>query len=314
MPPEHVDRSLGLLRIGAALAIQKKSADALAVLEPAEAIVAKAFPPLRREAIDGLRYLAMAHEDLGHHARALELRREIYKRRVQIHGEVSGMALDARGDLASSLGDLGYDAEAAVELAAVVDGFLQLMGEKSVNAGDARVKLANKLISLGRFDEADAALAKGLPTLTAAYGPDSPYTMVGEYAQARSYVERPRPIKLAEAGKLLDHIEPTFVRLFGAASFPAVAVQYTRARITLAKGGIAAADAEALRAIGMLGDDKRSDRAEIELFRARILFRRGRLAEAKASAQAAAADYAAAGTGYAPKAEAARAWVATPGA
>ena len=314
LPPEHVERSLGLMRIGAALAIQKKSADALPVLRQAHAVVEKAFPPLRREAIDGLRYLAMTEEDLGHHDVALELRREIYERRVQIHGDGSGMALDARGDLARTLGDLGYDQEAATELAAVANGFITAMGDKSVNAADARVSLANKLISLGRFDEADAALAKGLPILVAAYGADSPYTMVGEYAQARSYVERPRPIKLREAGTLLDHVEPTFARLFGATSHPVAAVVYSRARIVLATGDAAGAEALAGRAIAMLGDDKRADRAEILLFRARILFRLGKRDAAKASAEASAVDYAAAGAGFATKAEASRAWAAKPAA
>jgi tetratricopeptide repeat protein len=176
------------------------------------------------------------------------------------------------------------------------------------------VRLANKLVSLGRFDEADAALAKGVPMLAAANGAESPYTMVGEYAQARSYVERPKPIKLAEAGRLLDHVEPTFVKLFGATSYPVAAVQYSRSRILLASGDTRGAEALAGRAIGMLGDDKRSDRAEIELFRARVLFRLGKIDEAKASAEASATDYAAAGPGYATRSQASRAWATKPAA
>jgi tetratricopeptide (TPR) repeat protein len=312
LPPEHIERSLGMMRIGAALAIQKRSAEALPILEAANAVVSKAFPPLRREAIDGLRYLAMTQDDLGHHEKALELYREIYKRRVQIHGEASGMALDARAEMARVLGDLGYDEESTAELAAVAKGFVTLMGDKSVNAADARVSLANKLISLGRFDEADAELARATPIFVAANGPDSPYTMVAEYAQARSYVERPKPVKLAEAAKLLDHVEPTFAKLFGATSYPVAAVHYSRARIILAKGDTAGAEALAGRAIAMLGDDKRSDRAEIELFRARLQLRLGKRDEAKASADASATDYAAAGAGFATKAAASRAWAAKP--
>ena len=312
LPPEHIDRALGMMRIGAAIAIQKRSAEALPILEQANAIVEKAFPPLRREAIDGLRYLAMAHEDLGHLERALELKKEILKRRVQIHGESSGMALDARAAVGSALGDLGYDEEAAKELAAVADGFVALMTEKSVNAADARVSLANKLISLGRFAEADAALARAMPVLMASYGADSPYPMPGDYAQVRSWVERPVPIKLAEATKLLDRIEPTFAKLFGASSYPVAAVIYSRARIFLAKGDLEGAEALTVRALGMLGDDKRSDRAEIALFHARLQLRMGKRDQAIASAEASAKDYLAAGGGFATKAAASRAWAAKP--
>ena len=314
LPPEHVDRALGLMRIGAAVAIQKRSAEALPILEQANAVVEKAFPPLRREAIDGLRYLAMAHEDLGHLDKALELRKEILRRRVHIHGERSGMALDARVAVGATLGDLGYDEESAKVLGEVADGFDSLMGDKSVNAADARVQLANKLVSLGRFADADAALAKANPILLASYGSDSPYPMVGEYAQVRSWVERPAPIKLADAAKALDRIEPVFAKLFGARSYPVAAVTYSRARIDLAKGDVAGAEQLAARAHAMLGDDKRSDRAEIALFHARLLLRQGKRADAIASAEASARDYDAAGAGFAAKAAASRAWAAKPAA
>jgi len=91
-------------------------------------------PAAPQRAIDGLRYLAMTRKDLGHHDVALELSPRDLRASVQIHGDGSGMALDARGDLARTLGDLGYDQEAATELAAVANGFITAMGDKSVNA------------------------------------------------------------------------------------------------------------------------------------------------------------------------------------
>ena len=312
LPPGHVERLLGLQRIGAALVIQKRAKEALPILQEAYAAIANAFPPLRREAIDGVRYLAMAEEELGHLERAVELRREVFARRAKVHGAESGMALDARADLASALGDLGHDGEAITELEAVVAGFLAVMGDKSVNASDARVKLANKLISVGRFAEADAALAIAVPMLAKANGPDSPYTMVGEYALVRSYVERPKPFKLDEATRLLDRMEPVFAKLFGQVSYPVAAVISSRARIAFAKADAKRADVLISEAIGMLGDDKRSDRAEMLLVRARVLVALGRRDEARALAEASAKDYDAAGPGFAQRAAAARAWAAKP--
>ncbi len=314
LPAEHVDRALGMQRIGAALVIQKRAAEALPILEAAHAVVERAFPPLRREAIDGVRYLAMAQEELGQHERALALRRIVLQRRTALLGGRSGLVLDARADIARALGDLGDHAEAARELQIVVEGFDGLLGGKSVNGANARVSLANALVTLGRFDEADAALAKAVPMLITAHGADSPYALVAEYAQVRSAVERARPVRLAEATAQLDRIEPVFAKLFGAQSAPVAAALASRARIALARNDAAGADALIARAMPMLGDDKRSDRGELAMLRARVLWKLGNRDAARASAEASARDYDAAGAGYASDAVAARAWLAKPSA
>ena len=312
LPKGHVELALGMQRIGGAVVIQKRAAEALAILQAAHAIVEKAFPPLRREAIEGLRYLAMAEHELGHDERALELRREVYKRRARVHGPAHGMALEARKDLASSLCDLGHDDDCIHELEETIAGFVELAGDRTANVADARVTLANKLVSGGRFAEADAALAKALPILLQAYGADSPYTMVGEYAQVRSWVERGKPIKLDEATQALDRMEPVFAKLFGAQSHPVGVVLHSRARIALAKHDAKTADELMTRAIAMIGDEQRADRAEGELFHATVLLALGKRDAARAMAEASARDYDAAGKGYAKRAEAARAWAAKP--
>ena len=151
-----------------------------------------------------------------------------------------------------------------------------------------------------------------LPILVEVYGADSPYTMVGEYAQVRSWTERAKPIKLAEAAKALDRIEPVFTKLFGASSQPAGAVLYSRARIAFARHDTRTTDALMPEAIAMIGDAQRADRAEGELFYATVLFSLGKRAEAVAMAEAAAKDYETAGRGYGNRVALARAWAAKP--
>jgi len=312
LPPEHVDRALGLQRIGAALAVQKRPLEARPLLQQASLVIERAFPPLRREAIDGLRYLAMVEDELGHHDRALELQREVLRRRTTVLGADAGLTLEARADVAKSLCALGYDAECVGELQAVIAGFIAKYGDRVANTAHVRVTLANKLISLGRFAEADDALAKAVATLVKTRGADSPYTMVGEYAQVRSWLERPTPIELVEATRQLDRIEPVFAKLFGASSHAIAAMQASRARIAFAKGDAAGADAFLARALAMLGDDKRADRAELALLRARVLWKLGKRDAATASAEAAAVDYEAAGGAWPAYATVARAWAAKP--
>jgi tetratricopeptide (TPR) repeat protein len=307
LPAGDVELALGMQRIGAALVIQKRAKEALPILEAAHATVDKAFPPLRREAIDGVRYLAMAEEELGHLDRSLALRREVLARRTKVLGADSGLALDARGEVARALADLGYDDEAISELEAVIAGFLRLSGDGSVNAADARIKLANKLISVGRIAEADDALAKAVPVMAQAHGADSPYAMVGEYALVRAYTERAKPIKLDEATRLLDHMEPVFAKLFGRPSQPVGAVVYSRSRIAFARGDAKRALALVDDAIVMLDDSQRGDRAEMKQFRATVLLALGRRDDARASAHAAADDFEAAGPGFAKRAAAVRA-------
>ena len=310
LPADHVERALGVQRIAAALVIQKRAAEALPLLQQAHPIVERAFPPLRREAIEGVRFFAMAEKELGHNERALELYREVHARRLKVHGAESLMEINARAEIAEVLSNLGRSEEAIRELEAAIAGFIAVHGERSVNAQDQRVILANLLISADRFAEADAALAKAVPALVRTKGADSPYALVAEYAQVRSYVERPKPIKLTEAARMLDRIEPVFAKTFGAKSHPVGAVLYSRARIAFAKRDMKAADALLAKAMPMYGDDNRTDRAEAELFHARVLHALGKRAEARASADASARDYEAAGPGYVAKAQASRAWAA----
>jgi tetratricopeptide (TPR) repeat protein len=308
LPADHVDRALGLQKLGGLLAVEKRAPEALELLDQSQVAIDRAFPPLRREAIDGLRYRAMAEEELGHHDKALELKREILRRRTTVLGEGSGFALEARADIATTLGDMGRDAEAAAELEKVIAGHLALSGEKSVNAADARVELANRLITLGRYADADAALALAIPLIAKARGDDSPYVLAARYTQVRSYTERPHPIELARASTWLDQMEPVFGKLFGATSQPVAAVHEARARILLARGDAAHAEKVLAGARAMLDDAHRADRAEIELLEARALWKLGRRDEATAAAEAARQDYAAAGEGFADRAAAAQAW------
>jgi hypothetical protein len=107
-------------------------------------------------------------------------------------------------------------------------------------------------------------------------------------------------------------MEPVFTKLFGAASHPVGAVISSRARIAFAKNDAKRADELMTAAIAMLGDDKRADRAELQMFHARVLLALGKRDDARTHAEAAATDYAAAGTGFASRAEAARTWAAKP--
>jgi tetratricopeptide (TPR) repeat protein len=310
LAPSNVERALGLQKLGAILAVEKKPKDALALFDQSQPVIETSFPPLRREAIEGLRFRAMAEADLGHKDRALALYREVLARRTKVLGEGAGLVLDARAEVAQVLGDLGNAAEAATELAQVVAGHLAHQGEKSVNAANARLDLANQLITLGRFDEADAALAKALPVIAAAHGEDSPYVDAVRYAQVRSLVERPHPKDVAKAAAMLDQIEPVFAKLFGAASQPVAACRLERARILIAQGDPVRAEAQAASAIAMLTDADLSDRAELELVRAKALRASGRRDDAHAAADASARDYDAAGSGFADRAKAARDWAA----
>jgi tetratricopeptide (TPR) repeat protein len=314
LPPSHLDRALAMQRLGASLAVQKRPAEARPLLEQAAAAIEKALPPLRREAIEGVRFLAMVEDDAGNQARALELRRDVLARRTKVLGATHVIALDARADVARNLSDLGDYAGAVTELEEVVKGQIAAMGERSVNLADTRVSLASALISSGRFAEADAALALALPVLVRAKGADSPYTLVGEFAQARSWLERPRPINISDAIKLLDRAEPVFVKLFGASSQPASATAITRARAELARGNAKRADELATRSIAMLGDDKRSDRAEALAVHAAILWAIGNRDAARSAAERSIRDFEAAGAGQAPRVVVVRRWLAAPGA
>jgi tetratricopeptide (TPR) repeat protein len=310
LPEGHIERALGLEKLGAILAVEKKPTDALALFDKAQPVIEKAFPPLRREAIEGLRFRAMAEEDLGHGDHALELYKEVLARRTKVLGPDAGIVLDARAEVARTLGDLGHAGDAAAELEKIVAGHLARDGEKSVNAANARLDLANQLITLGRFDEADAALAKALPVIAAAHGEDSPYVDAVRYAQVRSLVERPQPKDVAKAAAILDQVEPVFAKLFGASSQPVAACRLERARVLIAQGDGVRAEAQAASAIAMLTEANLSDRAELELVRAKALRLSGRRDDAHAAADAAARDYDAAGAGFADRAKAARDWAA----
>jgi serine/threonine-protein kinase len=314
LPPAHLDRALAMQRLGAALAVQKRPAEARPLLEQANAAIEKALPPLRREAIDGVRYLAMVEDDAGNHARALELRRDVLARRTKVLGAAHIIVLDARADVARNLSDLGDYAGAVTELQEVVRGQLAAMGDRSLNVADSRISLANALISSGRFAEADATLAAALPVLVRGKGADSPYTLVGEFAQARSWLERPRPVKVPDAIKLLDRAEPVFVKLFGESSQPASATAITRARAELARGNAKRADELATRSIAMLGDDKRGDRAEALAVHAAILWAAGNRNAARSAAERSIRDFEAAGAGQAPRVVLVRRWLAAPSA
>jgi serine/threonine protein kinase/tetratricopeptide (TPR) repeat protein len=312
LPPAHLDRALALQRLGAALIIQKRLADARPVVEQAAAAIEKALPPLRREAIDSVRYLAMLEEEAGNLPRALELLHEVADRRSKVLGPTHVMVLDARADIGRVLSDLGDFKHAAEELRTVVDGMITAMGDKSYNAADARVSLANALISSGDFANADTELAAATPLIAREKGAESPYTLVADYAQARSWLERPTPVKLDEAAAILDRAGPVFVKLFGEASQPAAAVAITRARLDLARGDAKQADELASRAISMLDDTKRGDRGEARAVHAAILWKLGSQAAARTAAQSAIADFEAAGPWRAAQAVALRAWLSHP--
>jgi serine/threonine-protein kinase len=314
LPPAHLDRALATQRLGAALIVQKRPADARPLLEQAGAAIEKALPPLRREAIDGVRYLAMVEDEEGNLPRALELRREVFARRSKVLGAAHPLALDARADVASTLSDLGDFENAVTELQAVVEAQLAAMGERSVNLADTRVSLSNALVSSGRFDEADAVLAQALPVLRRAKGADSPYTLVGEFSQVRSWLERPRPIKLADATRTLDRVEPVFIQLFGESSQPAAALSITRARAALASGKSDRADELATRAVTMLDDHKRGDRAEALAVHAAILWAAGNRDGARAAAERSIKDFEAAGPTHAAAVVAIRRWLKAPSA
>jgi tetratricopeptide (TPR) repeat protein len=314
LPPAHLDRALAMQRRGAALIVQKRPAEARSLLEQAVAAIEKALPPLRREAIEGVRYLAMVENETGNRARALELHREVLARRTKVLGEAHPLVLDARADVARDLSDVGDHDGAVKELEAVVIAQRASMGERSVNLANTRVTLAQALISIGRFAEADDVLAAALPLLVRANGADNPYTLVGEFAQARSWLERPRPVKVPEAIALLDRAEPVFVKLFGESSQPASATAITRARAELARGNGNRADELATRAIAMLGDDERSDRAEALAVHAAILWAGGSRDAARGAAERAIRDFEADGPGQALRVVAVRRWLSSPGA
>jgi tetratricopeptide (TPR) repeat protein len=312
LPAEHVERALGRQRIGAALVVQKRAAEALPILTETAAILEKIFPPLRREAIDGVRYLAMTEDELGHHERAAELYHDVYERRVKVLGPNGGLALDARKDYARALCDLGEADRCMRELEETIASFVELAGDRTGNVADARVSLANHFISAGRIADADAQLARALPVLEKIHGADSPYAMVGQYAQVRSWTERPKPVNLDAATQALDRIEPVFAKLFGASSHPVGAVLSSRARIAIAKHDAKSADALMQRSIATMDDSHRVDRAEAELLYADVLAALGKRDAARAMAEAAAKDYEASGSAYAKRALEARAWPARP--
>jgi tetratricopeptide (TPR) repeat protein len=312
LPPAHLDRELAKQRLGAALVIQKRVDEARPLLEESGAAVATAMPPLRREAIESLRYLAMVAEEQGNVQKALELHREIATRRAKALGPTHAMTLEARADVGRGLSDLEHYTEAATELEAVVAGMQAGLSERSVNLAEARLSLANVYISLGRFADADATLDLAVPIIRRARGAESPYTIVAEFAQARSWVERSTPIKLDAAIQILDRAGATFVKLFGESSQPAAAVAITRARALLARGDVAGADEQAARAVAMLGDDKRAERAEALAVHAAIRWRLGDKQGARDTAARSLSDFEAFGTADVSRVDAVRHWMAAP--
>jgi len=259
-----------------------------------------------------LHALAMAQRQLGRVDDALASTREVLARRIQVFGEHAAMTAIAREELASALARADRHAEAATVREAAIADELAASGPASVNAAQARVNLAEDDLDLGRYDDALAALALARPILVAGKGEHHPQIAIADLAAVHAIVLRAAKMKstqgLDDARAKLDDIAATFAKAFGATSQPMAAVDAILAELEAARGRWAAADAADIAALAALGDRGGADRAEIELARAHVQWKLGQRAAARASATAAAADYAAQPTGLA----AARAWLAGP--
>ncbi len=311
IPPDHVERLAGESDLAGALIVQRHDAEGLAILRRVNPALAKRVAPLRREAIEGLRRLAMAEDHLGHHEAAIAAAGEVVARQAQIFGEHGVTTALARAELADSLAGGGYRAEAARAFeVAIADELASTIGPIA-NVAEARTNLAVSLDAIGRYDDAVAQLALARPLLVRAKGDAHVDVAIADLTLARAQIGRAvaaRHGDLAEAAAILERITPIFEASFGAGSHVMAAIVEARGELAAARGQWAAADAAYAAALALAAP---GDRADIELARATTLAHTGHAAEAQASADAAARDFAAAGPGFADRVAAARAW--TPG-
>jgi len=315
LPADHVERLVGDYEVAAALVIHHDHAEALPMLQRVRTALDLRVAPLRREAIDVLRLIGMAESLLGHAEAAIAADREVVARRTQLFGEHAAMTAVAREELAGALDSGGYWSDGATQRELAIADELAASGPKSVNAAEARVNLATDYTELGRYADAIAALGAARPLLVAAKGEAHVDVAIADLALAHARIGdaavRHVQTGLADAEAILDRVTGTFTTSFGASSQPMAVVLELRGLLEAARGRWAAADRAYVAALAALGaGGAPADRASIELEHADALGQLGRHAEARASADAAAADYVKAGEGFGPRVVAARAWSA----
>ena len=311
LPPDHVERLAGESDLAGALIVQHHDAEGLAILERVTPALAKRVAPLRREAIESLRRLAMVEDHLGHHEAAIAAAREVVARQAQIFGEHGITTALARAELADSLASGGYRAEAARAFeVAIADELASTIGQIA-NVADARTNLAVSLTAIGRYDDAIAQLALARPLLVRTRGEGHINVAIADLTLTRAQIGRAAASgqgDLAEAAATLARITPVFEATFGARSQVMAALVETRGRLAAARGQWAIADAAYADALALTAAGGPDDRADLELERAITLAHTGHAAEAQVSADVAARDFAASGPGYADRVTAARAW------
>ncbi len=318
LPADHVERLIADYEVAGALVMQRRDADALPMLEHVRAGLDGRVSPLRRESIDVMHAIGIAQGHLGHADAALAADREVLARRTQIFGEHSAMAAVSRDELAAALDATGDYAGAAASRELGIADVIAATNASSLNAAQARVNLAEDQTELGRYDAAIATLALARPILVQGKGEDHVEVAISDLALANAKLGRAKATHardgLGDLDALLDRVAANFTASFGAHSAPMSAVDEARGRLAVVRGRWADADRAFAEAIAVLGDHgSAADRAELELVRADALAHTGHAADARASADAAAADYVAAGTAFASRAAEAKAWRASGG-
>ena len=316
LPADHVERLIADYEVAGALVMQRRDADALPMLEHVRAGLDGRVSPLRRESIDVMHAIGIAQGHLGHADAALAADREVLARRTQIFGEHSAMAAVSRDELAAALDATGDYAGAAAS---------RETRHRRRDRGDQRVepqRRAGAREPRGGSDRArplrrrnrDARARATDPGAREGRGPrqvaiSGPRAREREARVARR--RRTRATGWAISTRSSIASRPTSRRR-SAAQRPDVRGRRGRGRLAVVRGRWADADRAFAEAIEVLGDHgSAADRAELELVRADALAHTGHAADARESADAAAADYVAAGAAFASRAARARAWSAS---
>ena len=316
LPPNHFDRLVADYRVAGAQVMQRHATQALPELTRVHTELERIASPYRREAIDALHALGMAHEQLGHASDAISAHREVLARRTTIFGAHAPITANGRLELSTALSSAGKHEEAVTELETLIADHLAVHGEKSVNAADARVNLGVELTALARYAEAETAILRARPVLVKSGGEDHPNVAIADLALATARVRRAargERVALPEIAASLDHARRVFTTAFGAHSQPSAVVDQLTGELEAVRGHWPAALAAFERCLATIGPSaKLADRAEVIALRARALWRLGKQAEARAAAADAEQLYAKDPARYERELRTLRAWIARP--
>ncbi len=312
LPEDSLDRLLADFELAGTLVMHGEAAAALPTLQRVNAALTKRVAPLRREALDALHVLSMAEAATGNSTAAIADESEVLARRTELFGAHAAVTAVTREQLATRLDDAGRHAESVAARELAITDLLAAPHEPVVSVAEARVNLATDYIELGRYDDAIAVLSLARPVLVKAHGEQHPDVAIADLALVHARVARATATHttagLADDVALLDRLQQGFAQTFGASSQPVAAVLEVRGSLEAARGQWAAADRAYASSLAALGDHAGSDRADVELERARALWQLHQLAAARAAAQAAVADYQTAGRDE--RVAAARTWLA----